>query len=49
MAKINICSLQLNLKDSDNFEKISSEVDKVLSEGEQHSYDCSERTCSYRS
>ena len=35
MAKINICSLQLNLKDSDNFEKISSEVDKVLSEGEQ--------------
>ena len=28
MAKINICSLQLNLKDSDNFEK-SSEVDKV--------------------
>jgi len=35
MAKINICSLQLNLKDSDNFEKISLEVDKVLSEGEQ--------------
>ena len=35
MAKINICSLQLNLKDSDNFEKISSEVDKVLSKGEQ--------------
>ena len=35
MAKINICSLQLNLKDSDNFEKISSDVDKVLSEGEQ--------------
>ena len=35
MAKINICSLQLNLKDSDNFEKISSEVDKVVSEGEQ--------------
>jgi predicted amidohydrolase len=35
MAKINICSLQLNLKDSDNFEKICSEVDKVLSEGEQ--------------
>ena len=35
MAKINICSLQLDLKDSDNFEKISSEVDKVLSEGEQ--------------
>ncbi len=35
MAKINICSLQLNLKDSDNFEKISSEVDKVLLEGEQ--------------
>ena len=35
MAKINICSLQLNLKDSDNFEKISSEFDKVLSEGEQ--------------
>ena len=35
MAKINICSLQLNLKDSDNFEKISSEVDKVLSEDEK--------------
>ncbi len=35
MAKINICSLQLDLNDSDNFEKISLEVDKVLSEGEQ--------------
>jgi len=35
MAKINICSLQLDLKDSDNFEKISLEVDKVLSEDEQ--------------
>ena len=35
MAKINICSLQLDLSDSDNFEKISLEVDKVLSEGEQ--------------
>ena len=35
MAKTNICSLQLDLSDSDNFEKISLEVDKVLSEGEQ--------------
>ena len=35
MAKINICSLQLDLKDSDNFKKISIEVDKVLLEGEQ--------------
>jgi predicted amidohydrolase len=35
MAKINICSLQLDLKDSDNFEKINLEVDKVLSEDEQ--------------
>ena len=35
MANINICSLQLDLSDSDNFEKISLEVDKVLSEGEQ--------------
>ena len=35
MAKINICSLQLDLKNSDNFEKVSLEVDKVLSEDEQ--------------
>ena len=35
MAKINICSLQLDLKDSDNFEKINLEVDKLLSEDEQ--------------
>jgi predicted amidohydrolase len=35
MAKINICSLQLDLKDSDNFEKVSLEISKVLSEDEQ--------------
>jgi len=35
MAKINICSLQLDLKDSDNFEKVNSEINKVLSEDGQ--------------
>ena len=35
MAKINICSLQLDLKNSDNFEKVSLEINKVLSEDEQ--------------
>jgi predicted amidohydrolase len=35
MTKINICSLQLDLKNSDNFEKVSLEINKVLSEDEQ--------------
>ena len=35
MAKINICSLQLDLKDFDNFEKVNSEINKVLSEDGQ--------------
>ena len=35
MAKINICSLQLDLKNSDNFEKVSLEINKVLSEDEK--------------
>jgi hypothetical protein len=34
MTKITLCSLQLDLKDSDNFEKVSLEIKKVLSEDE---------------
>ena len=35
MTKLTLCSLQLYLKDSDNFEKISLEINKALSEDEK--------------
>ena len=35
MTKFTLCSLQLYLKDSDNFEKISLEINKALSEDEK--------------